>query len=112
MKKFIGLTLACVLLVCFGLSCEKIDTSREAVSPVVSSVSEIPASYGSLVSVTVMQEYPGWFQLWFQDNAGTVRMVRIQALKNLMANEVKTYPRSQSAGEATRTEEEVTTDEG
>ncbi len=34
----------------------------------------IPPEWGRLVSVTTNPAYPGWFQLWFEDEASTVRM--------------------------------------
>lgn len=34
----------------------------------------IPAAWGKLVSVTSNPSFPSWFQLWFEDETGTVRM--------------------------------------
>jgi hypothetical protein len=34
----------------------------------------IPPEWGRLVSVTTNPAYPGWFQLWFEDETNTVRM--------------------------------------
>ncbi|MFA4948299.1 MAG: hypothetical protein WC674_07315 [Candidatus Krumholzibacteriia bacterium] len=37
-------------------------------------LNSIPAEWGKLVSVTTNPAYPGWFQLWFEDETNTVRM--------------------------------------
>jgi hypothetical protein len=34
----------------------------------------IPPEWGKLTSVTTNPAYPGWFQLWFEDESNTVRM--------------------------------------
>ena len=42
----------------------------------------IPAEYGSLISVTTHAAYPGWAQLWFEDDQKTIRLVRIEFHKH------------------------------
>lgn len=106
MTKLVGLILGCAVLVCFGVSCEKIETSSEGTSERTSLLTDIPAEYGELEAVTAVPEYPGWYQLWFEDNAGTIRMVRVHLGDDLIHNTVDVIPRSGAAGE------EATEDEG
>jgi hypothetical protein len=106
MKKLAALLMTCALLVCFGISCEKTTPTTEFSPEIYSQLGELPSSYGELESVTAITEYPGWFQLWFEDDAGIIRMVRIQVFDSLMHNTILTIPRSGLS------EEEVTEDEG
>ncbi len=76
-KIAIGL-FVCALLVPF--SCAKF---QEAYVPAgaalavekLAATDAVPLTYGKLVSVTTNPAYPGWFQLWFEDETSTVRMV-------------------------------------
>ena len=106
MKRFTGLILACGLLACVGLGCERIKAPTEDISGIASVLTSIPADYGELEAVTSLAEYPGWFQLWFEDEAGTIRIVRVKLFENLMHNQVKTIERSGMVAE------EVNEDEG
>ncbi|MDH3892443.1 MAG: hypothetical protein OEV49_15350 [candidate division Zixibacteria bacterium] len=101
MKKFSGLFLACLLLICLGIACEK---NQDV--PWAEALPEIPASYGELEAVTSVPEYPGWLQLWFQDDAGTIRIVRVHLFDNVLLDDVKTIERTGSVVE------EVVEDEG
>ena len=49
---------------------------------------------------------PGWFQMWFEDDAGTIRIVRVQIFHNKMPTDTKVIERTHPV------EEEVTKDEG
>ena len=107
MKRFTGLILACALLTAWvGLGCEPMEPPGADVSQIASQLSTIPAEYGELEAVTTVAEYPGWFQLWFEDESGTIRVVRVQLFENLMHNQVKTIERSGAVAE------EVSEDEG
>jgi len=101
MKRYFGLYLACLCLICFGLACEKEqDVKFSEPFP------EIPASYGSLVAVTGIPEYSGWSQLWFEDDEGTIRILRIQISKNKLLPDIKTIERTRPV-----VKEEVVKDE-
>jgi|GEM_PF-477531 len=106
MRPFGATILIGVLLIGFGVSCEKLTTEAEVNSEIAAPLTDIPAEYGELQAVTTMPEYPGWFQLWFEDEAGTIRIVRIQMAQNLIHRQVKVIPRSGAA------QEEVMEDEG
>lgn len=54
----------------------------------------IPADWGKLVSVTTTPTYPGWFQLWFQDDSGKVRMVAFDVQNSHLNSNVVVIPRS------------------
>ena len=107
MKRYVGPILAILLLTCVCISCEKLETPAAEEVAFSEAFPEIPAAYGSLEAVTTMPEYPGWFQLWFEDDAGTIRIVRVQLFENKMHSEIKTIMRSHPMEE-----EEVVEDEG
>lgn len=82
---------ALIFLVLIAISCER--TTPEVSMDFVSELSSIPLDYGNLISVTTLPEYPNWMQLWFQDDQGTIRMVRVQFMANLIHNDVKVITR-------------------
>ena len=104
MKTYSGLFLACFLLICLGIACE-----RNQDVPWSEALPEIPASYGELEAVTSVSEYPGWFQMWFEDDEGTIRIVRVHLFDNVLLDDVKTIERT---GAAVKEVEEVVEDEG
>ena len=53
----------------------------------------IPAAWGRLVSVTANPAYPGWFQLWLEDEAGTVRMATFNFRTGQLDPNVTVFPR-------------------
>lgn len=72
--------------------CEKANPDLEMSSLVP--LGNVPIEYGSLRGVTSTEQYPGWAQLWFQDDAGTVRMVRVKWVSRQMHPDVITIPRA------------------
>jgi len=44
--------------------------------------STIPSTWGNLVSVSSVSQYPGWVQMWFQDGDGNVYMIPYQVESN------------------------------
>jgi hypothetical protein len=54
-------------------------------------VKPVPAAWGNLISVTDKGEFR--FQLWFQDDQGTVRMVRYDFRNRSLVPEVVLIPR-------------------
>jgi hypothetical protein len=63
-----------------ALSCTRLpeESAQKGVmvgSEQLPALDSIPSEWGKLVSVTTNPAYPGWFQLWFQDETSTVRMV-------------------------------------
>ncbi|MEW5796357.1 MAG: hypothetical protein AB1772_08335 [Candidatus Zixiibacteriota bacterium] len=94
MKNLSAVLFVCALLAVFGSSCEKRTADADASNELMVPLTEIPASYGDLEAVTVMPEYLGWQQLWFQDDAGTIRIVRINMARNIMHKQIKTINRA------------------
>jgi hypothetical protein len=92
MRRLVAPALVCILLFGFGISCEKM-ASKPAGDDVTVPLGDLPSSYGHLVSVSSIPEYPGWFQLWFSDDAGTIRIVRVHMVNNLMYKQVNTINR-------------------
>lgn len=70
------MTVASLMLV---LSCTKLEVpanvSARVAQDVLTRPNAIPAAWGSLVAVSTVPAYPDLVQLWFQDQAGAVRMV-------------------------------------
>lgn len=81
-----------IILIVFGLSCEPTTPAMDM--SVVSGLENIPADYGALVSVTTLPEYPNWVQMWFQDDQGIIRVVRVQFIANLIHKDVKVIGRN------------------
>ncbi|MBD3258321.1 hypothetical protein GF377_07795 [candidate division GN15 bacterium] len=94
MRTVIPLVLLVLAMVLGMVGCEPVDDAEQGRAQVTEQLSAIPAEFGELEAVTVMPEYPGWFQLWFEDEAGTVRQVRIHPDENLMHTEIHTIKRS------------------
>jgi hypothetical protein len=54
----------------------------------------IPASYGKLVSVTSTEKYPGWAQLWFEKEDGTITTVLLNFQTGTLRHKILVTPRS------------------
>ena len=93
-NRYLLIPLAVLLLVWSG-ACEKLsEPAVEDLSTFTATLESIPAEYGDLEAVTAMPEYPGWFQLWFEDPAGTIRYVRVHPGDNLIHTDIVVMPRS------------------
>jgi hypothetical protein len=62
-----------------AISCSRLPEKAVQQAPTVASeqlpaLDSIPPEWGRLVSVTTNPAFPNWFQLWFEDETGTVRM--------------------------------------
>lgn len=53
----------------------------------------IPAAYGQLVSVTTDDTFPGWAQLWFEGDDGTVTTVFVKYVNGSLRRKVLVIPR-------------------
>ncbi len=60
----------------------------------VTDFSAIPASYGPLFQVTANGAHPGFAQLWFVDDAGTIRMVRVDFENRRIVENAMAIPRN------------------
>ena len=74
------------------VSCER--TVPEVDPEYIVEFKGVPHEYGSLVAVTTMPLYPDWFQLWFEDDAGTIRIVRTGLWGGIMHEDVTVIPRT------------------
>lgn len=97
MRRALLLPILIVLIGIAGLSCERMN--EEPTWEGLVALQDIPIEYGSLVSVTMTEQYPGWAQLWFQNDAGTINMVRIRWMTGQMLESTLTITRTQSASE-------------
>jgi len=91
MKRFCSLLLAISVLLLAGVSCTRVQPEPD--TNVVSNLAGLPSAYGELVSVTTAAEYPDWAQLWFVDDEGVIRMVRVQFELSQIHNDVLVIPR-------------------
>ena len=81
-----------VVLCLLTVSCQRV-TPQAAGSNLVD-LKNIPASYGNLISVTSIPAYPEWVQMWFQDTAGTIRIIRVSFKDNRMIADATTITRN------------------
>ena len=98
MSRQTGIWLLVVALLLPTLSCTKLSDRPAPKGVVVGSeklpvLDSIPPEWGKLVSVTSNTAYPGWFQLWFEDESGTVRMVLFNLRTKQLDSNAKVLPR-------------------
>lgn len=97
MRKLALLILLALLL---ALSCAKLPEKPAAVRGDIAYVhmvakDAIPAAWGRLVTVSNSADFGHVFQLWFEDEAGTVRVAFYDMRTNSFQNEGRLIPRSQ-----------------
>ena len=89
----------CLLVVVFLLpilSCTRLDTPPEGEilgTEKLPALSSIPPEWGKLVSVSTTPIYEGFFQLWFQDENGKIRMVAYSARNGRLTPNAVVIPR-------------------
>jgi hypothetical protein len=81
-----------------ALSCARLpekpaQTGAMAGSEQMPALDSIPAAWGKLVSVTSNPAFPGWFQLWFEDESSTVRMAAFNLRTRQFDSNVTVLPR-------------------
>ena len=82
MKKLLILLLLLCISIFFVLACQRvIPIEGELKTIKLSNLKGVPFEYGSLISVTANDAYPGTAQLWFEDDDGTIRMALIEFTK-------------------------------
>lgn len=91
MRRVCSLILIFALLTLAGTSCTRVQPEPD--TDVVSNLAGLPTAYGELVSVTTAAPYPDWAQLWFVDDEGVIRMVRVQFDLKQIHNDVLVIPR-------------------
>ena len=90
----------CVLAMAAGLGgCSRLsqdDVPAEAALSFAALTSNdaIPASYGKLVSVTTDDIFPGWSQLWFAKEDGTITTVFVKYINGTLRQKALVIPRS------------------
>jgi hypothetical protein len=94
----IGICLVGATLVLFAVSCTKLPNTGTpgkgdiAVEP-LAEMDSIPSNWGNLISVNNVPEWGPLFQLWFQDEKGTVRMVALNVQTNQFLPNARLIPR-------------------
>jgi len=93
MKKYSLIFLIVLVSIALLFSCQRVDESADLKFDETIVQKGIPLEYGSLVSVTTQAEWPGWAQLWFEDDENTIRMVRVEFHKGIISEGVRTIHR-------------------
>jgi hypothetical protein len=82
------------------ISCTRLDEAQPKPKGTVSlgteklpALDSIPSEWGKLVSVSTTPIYAGWFQLWFQDENGKVRMVAFDIQNRALKPDAIVVPR-------------------
>lgn len=81
-----------VVLCLLSVSCQRV--TPQATGSNLVDLKNIPGAYGNLVSVTSIPAYPEWVQMWFQDSAGTIRVIKVDFKNNRMITEATIITRS------------------
>jgi hypothetical protein len=94
----IGICLVGAVMALLSLSCAKLPEPGMEEKGLVAleelrDVGSIPAEFGSLISVTNSPKAPTWFQLWFQDEDGNVRMLNYSSDFNNLHQQVRLFHR-------------------
>ena len=78
-------------------SCEQIRPPGTAVTPlgrdVLASDDRIPREFGRIFGASTSETYPGWGQLYFEDDEGTIRIVFVSFTDRALEPKVLTIPR-------------------
>jgi len=96
MKRKLILSAICALVILGALSCTRISNDDDPTK--FADLQSIPLEYGQLKAVTMTEQYHGWAQLWFQDDAGTIRMVRVNWATDQMLKKTLTITRTSAGG--------------
>ena len=78
-RQFLVCAVLVVFTICLGACAKLPDTAQNDKENLRMELAEVgdalPASWGKLISVSSVSQYPSWVQLWFQDNYGNVYMI-------------------------------------
>jgi hypothetical protein len=93
-----GIWLLALVLLLPALSCTRLPEKPVQSGVTVGSeqlpaMDSIPPAWGKLVSVTTNPAFPGWFQLWFEDESSTVRMAAFNLRTKQLDSNVVVLPR-------------------
>jgi hypothetical protein len=98
MSRQTGIWLLVVVFLLPALSCARLpekpaQTGVMAGSEQLIALDSIPSAWGKLTSATSNPAFPGWFQLWFEDETGTVRMAAFNFQTRQFDSNVMVLPR-------------------
>ncbi len=87
LKKAISFT-AVILVAVFLVSCKKLPetevrTEGRSSMEMKNLEGTIPLNWGNVTSVSSIDQFPGWVQLWFQDKDGNVYMIPYHVESNV-----------------------------
>jgi hypothetical protein len=85
------------MVLMLGVSCQRLGEPARGEQALKVQVLEhtgsIPASWGKLVTTSSCPAAKEWIQLWFQDDAGNLRMVAYNLEKNTLLGQAILFPR-------------------
>jgi hypothetical protein len=93
-----GILLLVIVLVLPAFSCTRLPEKPAEGGVVLTSeqlpaLDSLPLAWGKLISVTSNPAYPGWFQLWFEDDMGTIRMATFNLRTGQLDQNATVFPR-------------------
>ena len=91
-RRFLACLGVCVVLLA-GASCTRLGAPGPGEQPLVlqtlTRTDSIPAAWGKLVSVSSSPGIADLVQLWFQDDAGIIRMAHYNVKDNYLSKQVR-----------------------
>jgi hypothetical protein len=90
--RFLGCLVVCAVLLA-GASCTRLGEPGSDEQPLtlqtLTQTDSIPAAWGKLVSVSSSPGIADLVQLWFQDDAGIIRMAHYNVKNNYLSKQVR-----------------------
>jgi len=94
MKKLTILVPLMCISIFFTYSCQRVPAPSQTLTTTnLTSLKNIPLEYGSLIAVTTHTQYPGWAQLWFEDDDRNIHIIRVDSVNNILRKDVTIIPR-------------------
>lgn len=94
--RFLGYLAVCAVLLA-GASCARLDEPGSGEQPLalqmLTQTDSIPLAWGKLVSVSSSPGIADLVQLWFQDDAGIIRMAHYNVKNNYLSKQVRVIGR-------------------
>ena len=97
MNHRLGAYLLMAAILVFGASCTKLGEPTQGENTLevqtLPQAGSIPANWGKLISTSNCAVAKEWIQLWFQDDAGVVRMVAYNLETNTLSDRAVLFHR-------------------
>ena len=91
-----GFLFLCAVLI-LGASCTKVGEPPQGSHTIsvqaLSRPDSVPSNWGKLISTSSCPEAKEWIQLWFQDDAGVIRMLAYNVQNNTLGDKAIVFHR-------------------